>query len=106
MRKYGAFEVAKDVGRLFETEVPESELVDVAEDRFGRVYTRAAAPAAVNLAPTGAPAGDADGRRAVGVRVDGKVLRGFPTPSRKLEFFSTTLAQLGLAESARCRATS
>jgi len=98
MRRFGAFEVSKDVGPLFELEVPESELVDLAEDRFGRVFTRAAAAAAVNLAPTGAPAGDADGRRAVGVRVDGKVLRGFPTPSGKLEFFSTTLAQWGWRE--------
>ena len=98
MRRFGAFEVSKDVGQLFEMEVPESELVDVAEDRFGRVFTRAAAAAAVNLAPTGAPAGDAFGRRAVGVRVDGKVLRGFPTPSGKLEFFSTTLAQWGWRE--------
>lgn len=98
MRRFGAFEISKDVGRLFEIEVPESELVDLAEDRFGRVFARSAAAAAVNLAPTGAPAGDASGRRAVGVRVDGRVLRGFPTPSGKLEFFSSTLAQWGWRE--------
>ncbi len=98
MRRYGAVEVAKDVGRLFERLVPETELADLAEDGFGRVYTRAPAPAAVNLAPTGAPAGDAEGRRAVGVRVDGEVLRGFPTPSGKLEFYSTTLARWGWGE--------
>ena len=46
MRRYGAFEVAKDVGRLFEVAVPASELVDVAEDRFGRVFTRSPAAAA------------------------------------------------------------
>ncbi|MDQ1348479.1 MAG: hypothetical protein QG573_1853, partial [Acidobacteriota bacterium] len=98
MRRFGAFEVAKDVGRLFEVAVPASELVDLAEDRFGRVFARSPAAPAVNLAPTGAPAGDADGRRAVGVRVDGEVLRGFPTPSGKLEFFSSTLAQWGWRE--------
>jgi len=100
MRRFGAFEVAKDLGPLFEREVPASELDDLSETPFGRVYSRAPAPAAVNLAPTGAPACDADGRRAAGVRVDGKVLRGFPTPSGKLEFFSTTLARWGWREHA------
>jgi anaerobic selenocysteine-containing dehydrogenase len=98
MRRYGAFEVARNVGRVFEEEVPASDLVDVAEDRFGRVYTRGPAPPPHNLAPTGAPAGDSEGRRAAGVRVDGRVLRGFPTPSGKLEFYSSTLARWGWRE--------
>jgi anaerobic selenocysteine-containing dehydrogenase len=83
---------------VFEEEVPATELADVAEDRFGRVYTRAPAPPLSNLAPTGAPSGDAFGRRAAGVRVDGRVLRGFPTPSGKLEFYSSTLARWGWCE--------
>ncbi len=80
--------------------MPEAELEDVAEDIFGRVYSRAPAARPVNIAPTGAPDPDDDGRRAAGVRIDGEVLRGFPTPSGKLEFYSTTLAQWGWADAA------
>ena len=98
MRRYGAFEVASGIGPVYEQEVPEEELDDVAEDTYGRVYTRAPKPASPNMAPTGAPDSDADGRRPVGVRVDGTVLRGFPTPSGRLEFFSPTLAAWGWPE--------
>ena len=41
MRRYGAFEVARDIGALYENEVPEEELEDIGEDAYGRVYTRA-----------------------------------------------------------------
>jgi anaerobic selenocysteine-containing dehydrogenase len=98
MRRYGAFEVSTEVGPLYEREVPAEELEDVVEDEFGRVFTRAAAPPALNVVPTGAPPGDAEGRRAVGVKVDGKVLRGFPNPSGKLEFYSSTLTSWGWKE--------
>ncbi len=98
MRRYGSFEVARDIGPLYEEEVPAEELEDVAVDRYGRVYSRAAAPAPTNLAPVGAPQPDAEGRRAAGVLVDGPdgpVRRGFPTPSGRLEFYSPTLAAWG-----------
>jgi anaerobic selenocysteine-containing dehydrogenase len=95
MRRYGSFEVSKDVGPLYEEEVPAEQLKDVHTSRLGRAYTRTPAPAAVNLAPTGAPLPDGEGRRPVGVEVDGKILRGFPTPSGKLEFYSPTLAGWG-----------
>ncbi|MGB7488710.1 MAG: molybdopterin dinucleotide binding domain-containing protein, partial [Thermoanaerobaculia bacterium] len=98
MRRYGAFEVASDVGPLYENPVPAEELEDVAEDRFGRVFTRSPAPPPLNMAPTGAPDGDAEGRRPAGVRIDGEVLRGFPTPSGLLEFYSTTIAEWGWKE--------
>jgi anaerobic selenocysteine-containing dehydrogenase len=98
MRRYGAFEVADSVGPLHEQQISSEELEDVSEDRFGRVYTRAPKPAATNLAPTGDPDPDAEGRRPVGVRVDGEILRGFPTPSGRLEFYSPTLAQWGWPE--------
>ena len=98
MRRYGAFEVAKGIGQVHEQEVPPEELDDVAEGPHGRVYTRAAAPAPVNVVPTGAPAGDAEGRRAAGVRIGDKVLKGFPTPSGKLEFYSSTVADWGWPE--------
>ncbi len=59
---------------------PQSELEDLAEDAYGRVYTRAPAPPKLNLVPTGAPANDAEGRRPAGVRIDGEVLTRFPDP--------------------------
>ncbi|MCG8467057.1 MAG: molybdopterin-dependent oxidoreductase [Gemmatimonadetes bacterium] len=98
MRRYGAFEVERDVGPLYEREVPAAELDDTAEDEYGRVYTRAPKPESPNLAPTGAPEADEDGRRPVGVRVDDRILRGFPTPSGKLEFYSPTLVEWGWPE--------
>ena len=100
MRRYGAFEISKGVGRVFEQEVPPTELVDLKEGRFGRVYSHGEKPDQPNVVPMGAPEPDPDGRRPVGVRVDGQVLRGFPTPSGKLEFYSTTLATWGWREHA------
>jgi anaerobic selenocysteine-containing dehydrogenase len=48
----------------------------------------------------GTPEPDPQGRRPVGVLVDGTVRRGFPTPSGKLEFWSSTLAAWGWREHA------
>lgn len=48
--------------------------------------------------PTGAPDGDSQGRRPLGVRIDGELLRGFPTPSGLLEFYSRTLVDWGWPE--------
>jgi len=98
MRRYGAFEVASDIGPLYENPVPLEDLEEIAEDRFGRVLTRTPAPPPLNMAPTGTPEGDDEGRRPAGVRVDGQVLRGFPTPSGRLEFYSSTLAEWGWKE--------
>ncbi len=100
MRRYGAFEIEREVGPLHEERIAADQLEDLAEDLFGRVYTRSPAPEPVNIVPTGAPEPDAEGRRAVGVRVDGEVLRGFPTPGGRLEFYSSTLAQWGWPEAA------
>ncbi|MFW6204580.1 MAG: molybdopterin dinucleotide binding domain-containing protein, partial [Actinomycetota bacterium] len=100
MRRYGAFEISKGIGPVHEDPVPDEELVDPAEDPHGRVYTRAEAPPAVNIVPKGAPDPDAEGRRPAGVRVDGVVRRGFPTPSGKLEFYSRTLAAWGWRDEA------
>ncbi len=100
MRRYGAFEVTKGQGALYQQEVPAAELADVAVTDTGRVYTATAKPASPNIVPMGAPDPDGQGRRAVGVEVDGKVLRGFPTPSGRLEFWSSTLAAWGWPEQA------
>jgi len=98
MRRYGSFEVQRGIGRVHEQAVPADELADVATDRFGRVYTRAAKPASPNVVPAPTPDPDAEGRRPVGVAIDGAVLRGFPTPSGRLEVWSRTLAEWGWPE--------
>ena len=98
MRRYGAYEVAGDLKPVYQMEVPPGQLEDSAVDRFGRVYTRTPKPAGPNIAPSAGPDPDGDGRRPVGVEVDGSILRGFPTPSGKLEFYSSTLARWGWRE--------
>ena len=55
MRRHGAFEVARGIGQLNEQVVPDSELVDVHVDRYGRIYTAAPRPAAANIAPVPSP---------------------------------------------------
>ncbi|MFP4634393.1 MAG: molybdopterin dinucleotide binding domain-containing protein [Nitriliruptoraceae bacterium] len=99
MRRYGSFEVARNIGPLHEAPVGEDELTsDVRVDDHGRVYSRDPAPDKVNHAPAGAPEPDDEGRRPVGVEVDDQVLRGFPTPSGRLEFYSRTLVEWGWPE--------
>jgi len=68
MRKYGAFLVEAKVYETHETPVQPSFLEGAAVDPTTRVVTRAGA--------------------AMGIEAGGKVLAGFPTPSRKLEFFA------------------
>ncbi len=98
MRRYGAFEVSSHVGPVYEEAVEEGALEGAVTTDLGRVYSPAPRPAAVNLAPTGAPVPDAQGRNPVGVDIDGEVRRGFPTPSGLLEFYSSTLADWGWPE--------
>ena len=100
MRRYGAFEISRGQGAVHEQEVPPEELADAHAGPFGRVYTTAPPPADPNIVPQGAPAPDAAGRRAAGVMVDGVARRGFPTPSGRLEFWSSTLAGWGWPEHA------
>ena len=98
MRRYGAFEVKRNIGRVFDQTLGADELYDTREDYWGRVFTRAPKPAGPNIVPMPLPDGDAEGRRFAGVRVNGTVKRGFPTPSGRLEFFSRTLAEWGWPE--------
>ena len=100
MRRYGSFEIKKKVGAMYDENVPAEELDDIREDSLGRVFSRAAKPASPNVVPVPSPDGDRDGRRLVGVKIDGTIKRGFPTPSGKLEFFSRTLADWGWPECA------
>ena len=57
-------------------------------------------PRTPNIVPVGSPEPDAEGRRPVGVQVDGEIVRGFPTPSGRLEFYSRTLVEWGWPECA------
>jgi anaerobic selenocysteine-containing dehydrogenase len=98
MRRYGAYEVRRKVGAIYEETVPADELNDTSEDRFGRVFTRSEKPASPNIVPLPTPDGDKDGRRPAGVNLNGEIKRGFSTPSGRLEFFSRTLAEWGWHE--------
>ena len=92
MRRYGAFLVEGEAKPAFLERVPEDEL-DGVRVVDGVVYSRAGRGGY-------GPAADADdeGRTPVGVMIDGEVLRGWPTPSGKLEFYSTTLRDWGWPE--------
>jgi anaerobic selenocysteine-containing dehydrogenase len=98
MRRYGAFEIASKVGALYEETVPAAEIEDGREDQFGRIYTQTPKPVSPNIVPLPTIDPDAEGRRFVGVNIDGTFKRGFPTPSGRLEFFSRTLADWGWRE--------
>ncbi|MDQ6783426.1 MAG: molybdopterin-dependent oxidoreductase [Actinomycetota bacterium] len=100
MRRYGAFEITRAQGAIHEEEIPAEQLADVHVNSIGRVFTSTAEPANPNIVPMAAPEPDDQGRRPVGVEVDGVVRRGFPTPSGRLEFWSSTLATWGWPEHA------
>jgi anaerobic selenocysteine-containing dehydrogenase len=100
MRRSGAFELKQHVGPIHEEVVPAGELVDKHVDELGRVYARSPKPDQPNIVPVPTPDGDAEGRRRIGVEIDGVVRRGFPTPSGRLEFYSSTLVQWGWPEMA------
>jgi anaerobic selenocysteine-containing dehydrogenase len=71
MRRYGAFLVADNVYRTHETPVSTAERAGASVDAVSGVVAK--------------------GGVAVGVEVDGQAMTGFPTPSRRLEFYSQTL---------------
>jgi anaerobic selenocysteine-containing dehydrogenase len=73
MRKFGAFLVRDGVYKPYERELTAVESEGASLDRKTNVLSKNGA--------------------AVGVAVDGKMVAGFPTPSRKLEFFSRTLTE-------------
>ncbi|HVF89763.1 MAG TPA: molybdopterin-dependent oxidoreductase [Blastocatellia bacterium] len=76
MRRHAAFSVKTGVYKQHETPLPEAELEDTTvEEASGRIVRR-----------TGS------GEQVVGVMIDGSAVRGFTTPSRKLEFYSKTMA--------------
>src|SRR5213594_1739215 len=71
MRKYGAFLIEDNVYSVHETRLKSGDLMDAITD-----------PVTNLIAKNGV---------VLGVEVDGAACAGFPTPSRKLEFYSKTL---------------
>src|SRR5437899_358897 len=71
MRKYGAFLVEENVYETHEQRIAEKDLEGSEVDPLTHVISRKGTP--------------------VGVEIDGRACSGFPTPSRKLEFYSQTL---------------
>jgi anaerobic selenocysteine-containing dehydrogenase len=81
MRKYGAFEIPQErapVYQLNERELSPAELEGAQIDEQSGKITKNAAP--------------------LGVIIDGRAYEGFPTPSRRLEFYSATLKEWGWPE--------
>src|SRR5947199_5562893 len=80
MRKYGVFKVRDHVYRVHETPLAEDALAGATIDRDNEVALKDGKP--------------------IGVVVDGAVRTGFNTPSRRLEFYASTLAEWGWPEHA------
>jgi anaerobic selenocysteine-containing dehydrogenase len=73
MRKYGAFLIEDNVYKVHETGLKSSDLADATINPNTKIIQKNGAT--------------------IGVEIDGKACVGFPTPSRKLEFFSRTLKE-------------
>lgn len=98
MRKYGAFEIRKGADAEFDRELTAEEMANARVDEAsGVIYSAAPAGPSINITPRPAPVTSSLGR-AIGVMVGGKPRIGFATPSRKLEFYSSTLAEYGWPE--------
>lgn len=89
MKKYAAFEITRDVYAEYERPVPAAVLAGATVEG-GAVWVDRPPPKE-NLRPVPGPFTNSRGQHRVGVVVDGEAKVGFPTPSGKLEFFSTTL---------------
>ncbi len=98
MKRYGAFQVTTDVYNQHEKELSSETLKDASHDESTGVIWSHKPPDTVNLRPYPGPFLDREGRTRVGISVDGRPVEGFPTPSGRLEFYSTTLAEWGWPE--------
>jgi anaerobic selenocysteine-containing dehydrogenase len=98
MQRYGAFELRKGPDREYDRPLSAAELEGAQVDQTsGVIYSSQPAKPSANIVPRPVPVTGEFGR-AVGVMVDGQPRQGFPTPSRRLEFFSPTLAENGWSE--------
>jgi len=78
MRKYGTFEVEKNVYEKHKRALTQKELEGTSVDPKTNIVIK-------------------DGK-AIGVVINGKAVEGFPTPSRRQEFFSKTMVEWGWSE--------
>jgi anaerobic selenocysteine-containing dehydrogenase len=78
MRKFGAFEVHRSTYRRHERHLTGDDLAGVEIDPASKVAIKAG--------------------KTLGVEIDGTCVEGFPTPSRKQEFYSRTLVDWGWPE--------
>lgn len=98
MRKYGVFEVAREVYRPYEQPVDPALAAEAEIDSVtGRLWSGQPSAPSANAVPRPAVP-PSDRGAAVGVVVDGRACIGFPTPSGKLEFYSRTLKDWGWPE--------
>ena len=108
MQRYAAFEITKDVYNRHLKDVDPAILVKSTSTPSWQEGTQevqnetkiwADQPAhSANHAPSPGPFKNEKGQFRVGIIVDGEAKQGFPTPSGKLEFFSTTLRDWGWPE--------
>src|SRR5437868_10237385 len=76
MRKHGAYMVKSGIYEQNEHSIPAHEREGSSVGTEGLVY-----------------ADSPDGKKTIGLMMESEALRGFPTPSRKLEFYSKTMAE-------------
>jgi anaerobic selenocysteine-containing dehydrogenase len=98
MRRYGAFEIRAGAAPEFERRLNSEEMRETRLDQeTGIHYTEAEGVPPKNIVPAPVAVKSSLGRP-VGVEVDGEPRFGFLTPSRRLEFYSPTLAEFGWPE--------
>lgn len=99
MRRHGVFEITRDVYNQHERPLPKEFASAAAVDAATGLVYGPTAPPKENLRPYPGPFTDAAGRPRLGVQTDdGRLVQGWPTPSGRLEFFSTTLCAWGWPE--------
>lgn len=96
MRKYGVFEVTKDKYQPYEKEIADADISNWVLDIESSSQTNTQYPVS-NIQLDGQDRIVRDGK-VEGVLIDGEAKVGFETPSRKLEFFSSTLHAWGWPE--------
>jgi anaerobic selenocysteine-containing dehydrogenase len=99
MRKYTAFEIKQETYLDHEQVLQPAELAGSRVDPVSGVITTDR-PAQPTEAKPGIGVSPDPARRPIGVLSEGIAKAGFPTPSRKLEFFSRTLKEWGWPEEA------
>ena len=98
MRRYGAFQIERDVYGRHDDVVDTSGPEVVVDRERGIVWGPRPTAPPTNIVPVPAPHPGPDGTIRAAVLVDGQPRRGFPTPSGRLEFYSSTLAEWGWPE--------